>query len=195
MDAARAIAQEVGVASVTLTAVADRAGVHHSAMRRYFNSHKEVLLRLASDGWDRWADAVADGLRERRITPAALAAVLAGTLAADPLFCDLLANVPLHLEHDVEVASVIEFKRSTHDAITRMREAIGAAVPGLGPEVAIDVVTAANAMAATLWQATHPTPPLAQALQGDPSLTYLAPGEFDGTLTRLLTATCVGLMA
>jgi AcrR family transcriptional regulator len=32
---------------VTLTAVADRAGVHHSAARRYFTSHKDVVERTA----------------------------------------------------------------------------------------------------------------------------------------------------
>ena len=45
-----------------LTAVASRAGVHHSAVRRYFTSHKEVLLRLAAEGWVRWSNAVCEQL-------------------------------------------------------------------------------------------------------------------------------------
>jgi len=55
VEAARSLALETGVASVTLTAVASRAGIHYSAVRRYFTSHKEVLLHLAAEGWVRWS--------------------------------------------------------------------------------------------------------------------------------------------
>lgn len=58
MEAARSVALEAGVASVTLTAVATRAGVHYSAVRRYFSSYKEVLLRLAAESWERWSESV-----------------------------------------------------------------------------------------------------------------------------------------
>ena len=194
LDAARALALEQGVAGVTLTAVASRAGVHHSAMRRYFDSHKDVLLRLAADGWSRWADAVRGELDGRTVSPAELAAVLVMTLSADPLFCDLLANVPLHLEHDVPLESVIEFKKIGRDAVETIASAIRSSVPSLA-DSAVDVVTAANALAATLWQATHPAAPLAEAIRRDPSLSVVGPGGFEGTLGRLLTAACEGLSA
>jgi len=158
LDAARTLALEQGVAGVTLTAVASRAGVHHSAMRRYFDSHKDVLLRLAADGWSRWADNVRRELDGRTVSPAELAAVLVMALSADPLFCDLLANVPLHLEHDVPLESVIEFKKIGRDAVETIASAIRNSVPSLA-DSAVDVVTAANALAATLWQATHPAAP------------------------------------
>jgi len=62
VEAARSLALEAGVASVTLTAVASRAGIHYSAVRRYFTSHKEVLLHLAAEGWQRWSDKVCEEL-------------------------------------------------------------------------------------------------------------------------------------
>jgi AcrR family transcriptional regulator len=64
VEAARSLALETGVASVTLTAVANRAGVHYSAVRRHFTSHKEVLLHLAAKGWFRWSNTVCAALRE-----------------------------------------------------------------------------------------------------------------------------------
>ncbi|EUA71825.1 tetR-family transcriptional regulator [Mycobacteroides abscessus subsp. bolletii 1513] len=64
MEAARSLAVESGVTSVTLTAVANRAGVHYSAVRRYFSSHKEVLLHLAAEGWTRWSATVCAALAE-----------------------------------------------------------------------------------------------------------------------------------
>lgn len=54
VEAARSLALDSGVASVTLTDVASRAGVHHSAVLRYFTSHKEMLLQLAAEGWVQW---------------------------------------------------------------------------------------------------------------------------------------------
>src|SRR5246500_3537273 len=62
VEAARSLALETGVASVTLTAVANRAGIHYSAVRRYFTSHKEVLLHLAAEGWERWSTTVCEQL-------------------------------------------------------------------------------------------------------------------------------------
>jgi AcrR family transcriptional regulator len=64
VEAARSLAVESGVASVTLTAVAGRAGIHYSAVRRYFTSHKEVLLHLAAEGWVRWSGTVCEKLTE-----------------------------------------------------------------------------------------------------------------------------------
>jgi AcrR family transcriptional regulator len=191
--AARSLALERGVASVTLTAVAERAGVHHSAVRRYFASYKELLLQLAAEGWDRWAGAVSETLDGRQVPPAELADVLASALAADPLFCDLLANVPLHLEHDVDVERVIEFKKSSGAAVRALSMTIAAAAPRLGAAGALDIVTAANALAATLWQITHPAAALRAALESDPTLALIGPGDFEQTLTRLLHATCAGL--
>jgi hypothetical protein len=165
-------------------------------MRRYFSSHKDVLLRLAAEGWARWAAAVRGALQAQApVTPATVAAVLAAGLAADPLFCDLLANVPLHLEHDVGVEQVAEFKRVSHAAVMAMADAIEGALPRLGARGALDVVTAANALAATLWQVAHPPQPLALAYAGDPAIAPTWALDFEPTLTRLLTATCTGLLA
>ncbi|GII52725.1 transcriptional regulator [Planotetraspora thailandica] len=193
VDAARSLALEKGVAAVTLSAIAERAGVHHSAMRRYFDSHKDVLLQLAAEGWHRWADETTEALRDRQVNAAELARTLVATLAADPLFCDLLANVPLHLEHEVTVDRVVEFKKTSREAVLRLTRAIATATPSLGTARALDVVTAANALAATLWQATHPAPTLRAAFAADPTLTLVKPDDFRDTLTRLLTATCAGL--
>ncbi|GAA5196236.1 TetR family transcriptional regulator [Rugosimonospora acidiphila] len=196
IEAARSLALETGVASVTLTAVADRAGVHHSAMRRYFPSHKDVLLRLATEGWTRWSEFASAALRAQApVTAPTLAEILVSGLDADPLFCDLLANVPLHLEHEAALGHVADFKRISHAALSAMVDAIAEAAPDLDRDRALDVVTAANALAATLWQVGHPPESLARAYSDDPSIAPTWALDFTSTLTRLLTATCVGLCA
>ena len=46
------------------------------------------------------------------MSPSRVAAALADGMAADPLFCDLLANLHLHLEHEVEIERVLEVKQT-----------------------------------------------------------------------------------
>ncbi|WP_329149569.1 TetR family transcriptional regulator [Streptomyces niveus] len=71
---------------MTLNEIAATAGVHASAVRRYFESREGIYLRLAATEWDGWATTV-EGELDRAGTLSArdLAAVLARTLADDPL--------------------------------------------------------------------------------------------------------------
>jgi AcrR family transcriptional regulator len=198
VEAARSLALESGVASVTLTDVANRAGVHYSAVRRYFTSHKEVLLHLAAEGWVRWSNTVCERLRDAGpVSPSRLAKELADALAADPLFCDLLANLHLHLEHEVEIDRVLEVKQISTDAVTSLADAIDQALPGLGRPGAYDVILAAYSLAGPLWQVANPPKKLAAAY-AEAKATDLPPDwniDFTSALTRLIAATCVGLMA
>jgi len=197
VEAARSLAVETGVASVTLTAVANRAGIHYSAVRRYFTSHKEVLLHLAAEGWVRWSNTVCGELAEPGPTsPARVAETLANGLAADPLFCDLLANLHLHLEHEVDIERVVDIRRTISAAAIALADAIEHALPGLGRAGAFDVILAAYSLAAPLWQVANPPKKLAEAY-AEAKATDLPPGwniDFTSALTRLITATCVGLM-
>lgn len=197
VEAARSLALEAGVASVTLTAVAGRAGIHYSAVRRYFTSHKEVLLHLAAEGWVRWSNTVCEKLAEPGLmSPSRVAATLANGLAADPLFCDLLANLHLHLEHEVDVERVVEVKRTSTAAVIALANAIQHALPALGRSGAFDILLAAYSLAATLWQVANPPERLTDAYAEEPEA--LPPEwnlDFASALTRLLTATCIGLMS
>jgi AcrR family transcriptional regulator len=197
VEAARSLAVETGVASVTLTAVASRAGIHYSAVRRYFTSHKEVLLHLAAEGWERWSTKVCDELDQPGpMSPARAAETLANGLAADPLFCDLLANLHLHLEHEVEIERVVEIRRKIAAAATALADAIERALPALHRSGAFDTVIAAYSLAAAFWQIANPPQRLTDAYAEEPDA---LPPEWDldfaAALTRVLTATCVGLVS
>ncbi len=196
VEAARSLALEGGVASVTLTAIASRAGVHYSAVRRYFTSHKEMLLQIAAEGWVRWSETVCQKLREPGpMSPARVAETLAQELAADPLFCDLLANLHLHLEHEVEVERVLGFKHITTTAAMSIAEAIEEALPALGRSGALDTLLAAYSLAAPLWQLAHPPKGVTDAYADEADVPPDWDVDFAPALTRLVTATCVGLLA
>jgi AcrR family transcriptional regulator len=199
VEAARSLAIETGVASVTLTAVAGRAGIHYSAVRRYFTSHKEVLLHLAAEGWVRWSGTVCKELSDagpdgQALSPPRVAEILADALVADPLFCDLLANLHLHLEHEVEPERVVEIRLTISEAATSLADAIERALPAPGRSGAFDILIAAYSLAAAFWQIANPPERLSDVYAKEPEA--LPPEwniDFASALTRVLTATCVGL--
>jgi AcrR family transcriptional regulator len=195
VEAARSLADETGVASVTLTAVASRAGIHYSAVRRYFTSHKEVLLHLAAEGWVRWSNTICEKLAEPGpMSPPRIAETLANGLAADPLFCDLLANLHLHLEHEVHIDRVVEIRRTIAAAAIALADAIERALPALGRSGAFDILIAAYSLAAAFWQIANPPERLTDVYAEEPEV--LPPEwniDFASALTRVLTATCIGL--
>ena len=196
MEAARSLALKTGVASVTLTGVADRAGVHYSAVRRYFSSHREVLLHLAAEGWTRWSNTVCAALREPGpMSPSQVAESLANGLAADPLVCDLLANLHLHLEHEVDLDRVVEIRRTSAAAEMSLADAIEQASPVLGRSGALNVLLAACSLTAYFWQIAHPPQRLIDAFAEEPQVPPDWNLDFASALTRLLTAACVGLLS
>ena len=196
VEAARSLALDTGVASVTLTGVADRAGVHYSAVRRYFSSHKEVLLHLTAEGWTRWSNTVCAALRDPGpMSPSRVAETLANGLAADPLFCDLLANLHLHLEQAVDLDRVVETRRTSAAAEMSLADAIGQALPVLGRSGALNVLLAACSLAAHTWQIAHPPQRLIDAFAEAPQVPPDWNLDFAFALTQLLTATCVGLLS
>jgi AcrR family transcriptional regulator len=149
VEAARSLALETGVASVTLTAVANRAGAHYSAVRRYFTSHKEVLLHLAAEGWFRWSNTVCAALREPGPNVA-----IAGRRDVSQRFGRRLAllrparQLHLHLEYEVDLERVVEVKRISATAVISLADAIEQAFPPLGRPRALDNLLACR----LLWR-------------------------------------------
>lgn len=193
LEAARSLAAETGVATVTLTAIADRVGIHHSAVRRYYTSYKEVLLLLGEEGWRRWATRVCDSLGATdQVPPAQVGRIMAEHFADDPLFCDLLVNLSLHLEREVDVGQVVAFRQVAYDSIRSVAEGIQRACRLFDEESAFDAIAAACSLAAMFWQNAHPPKELIEAI-GDAVVSPNWNMDFLPLLTRVLAATCVGL--
>lgn len=196
LDSARQLAQAQGVRTLTLTAIATRAGVHVSGVRRYFESREEILLVLAGREWTDWADVVVKQLdaSERPVPSATLARLLASSLEERPLFCDLLAHAQVSLEREVSAASVRAYKVAALGATAELTAALTRAVPGLTGAAARNLIAAATALAATLWQTANPGEVLAKLYAEDPSLAH-AQTEFAPRMTQILDALITGLFA
>lgn len=195
LAAARTLAAERGgVRHVTLLAVTEAAGLHPSAVRRYFESKEELLLELAERGWREWREALTAQLgTSNDLGPEQIAAAVAGSLAGQPLFCDLLTHVPLSLEGDVGIERARGYKTHSfaeYDVVVRALTAAGTM-----PEAQVqDLITVAMGLTANLWQISHPTPALAALYAEVPRWGHVAL-DFEPRLTRLLQSTAVGLAA
>ncbi|WP_116209554.1 TetR/AcrR family transcriptional regulator [Streptomyces olivoreticuli] len=211
LAAAARLATVSGIRSVTLTDIATEVGMHKSAMLRYFETREEIFLRLAAAGWVEWSQAVrgqladaapgtddensADAVngvdREPRLQ--AVAGLLAESLVARPLFCDLLAHTPMNLERNVSLESVRSFKLTAIAEVAAVGEALRR-VAALSPAQAGDVVATATAMAGALWQMAAPGTELRRLYESDPGLAH-AVVDVAPRLTDILSALLRGYSA
>ncbi|MER8057939.1 MULTISPECIES: TetR family transcriptional regulator [unclassified Streptomyces] len=192
LDAARALGRVRGVRDVTLTDIAAAVGMHKSALLRYFETREQIFLALTAEGWREWsAELRADLGRRAGATPAEVAAVLAGTLAARPMFCDLLAQAPLNLERNVSIESVRSFKLVTLKEVELIGGELGRLL-GLDESQAVDTIATATSLAGALWQMATPGPRLRELYTSDPRLGH-AVVEVEPRLNRVLSAYLTGV--
>jgi AcrR family transcriptional regulator len=207
LNAARSLAAENGVSRVTLTDIADAVAMHKSAMLRYFETREEIFLHLAAEAWQEWSAALchapgmlaaagtadaAAGTADAAAGTADVAAAIAATLASRGLFCDLLAQTPLHLERNVSLDAVRAYKLITMAEVDRLVSAIRAALPSLTEQNAVDVIATATSLAGTFWHIATPGPEVAALYRSDPRLAH-AILEIQPGLTRILTALLDGM--
>ena len=185
LAAARKLGTRDGVRAVTLTDIAAEAGVHKSAVLRYFETREAVFLLLTAEHWQDWAKALEQALPEPA-RPEQVAAVLAGTLSDRPLFCDLLAHAPLNLERGVSLAAVRSFKMTAIAEAEAVSAALCLALP-LTLDQAGNVVATATAMAGALWQMAAPGTELRRFYEDTPELAH-AVIEVGPRLSSILTA-------
>ncbi|MGK3207890.1 TetR family transcriptional regulator [Amycolatopsis sp. MEPSY49] len=192
LTAARELAVDRGVREVTLTEVTSRVGLHPSALRRYFESREELLLELAEQGWSEWRERLLTDLGGRRLTAVGIADVVAGSLDALPLFCDLQTHVGLSLEGAVRLERARRYKTAASESFDAMTAALVAAGEGLDTEGARTILTAAMSCAAYLFQLSRPSPTLRRLYDEVPRWAHSAL-RFREQLTTLLRAVALGV--
>jgi AcrR family transcriptional regulator len=193
MDAARSLALEKGVRTVTLTDIAARTGINKSAVLRYVETREDIYLRLTAECWTRWAAALREALGERTDgTADELAGTLCRTVVDQPLLCDLLAHAPLHLERHVSADAVLAYKLAALAALDDMVET-GARFQSALDEAAIrELIGTLSLLAGGLWQISTPPEALARLYTEEPRLAH-AVVDFLPRLTSAARALAAGL--
>lgn len=201
LDAARRLGAARGIRSVTLTDIAEAVGMHKSALLRYFETREQIFLRLTANGWRQWSSTVRSELEAAATSESAAASsadcvaeILAASLAAQPMFCDLLAQAPLNLERNVSLESVLEFKLVTLEEVAAISEVLRRILPRLTSEQAIDVIAASTALSGAYWQMATPGPAIEDLYRTDPRLVH-AVVDVQGRVSRTLKAMLEGFSA
>src|ERR1051325_8727948 len=110
LGAAHELAQDSGVARVSLGDIAAAVGLAKSNVLRYFGTREEIYLRLMWRGGHARA---------------------AGGYADRPLYCDLTAHAETMLEHNVSVDALRVHKRWAIDTYFTVGRQITSACPQL----------------------------------------------------------------
>lgn len=194
LQAARTLAKEHGIRAITLTEIANTIGMHKSALLRYFETREQIFLVLAGQGWREWSPAFRAELSRAETIDAGLAArIFARTLVARPLFCDLLAHVPLNLERNVSVARVRDFKLIALEEVAAIVSYLKGRLD-LSTMQAANVVSTAVAMAGALWQMATPGPDVARLYREEPLLAH-AIVDVEPRLADILSGLITGYLA
>ena len=181
LAAAEALARESAVRDVSLGDVARRVGLAKSNLLRYFESREEIFLTLLLREWREWRAEAAEQPD---------AAGLARTLAARPLFCDLLGEQAAVLERNVSAESVRSFRAASIELVRELAADVATASQ-LRADDAFEVVAAALLIAAGLYPLTNPAPHVVAIYAEAPGL--LQP-DLEGRLRGLLTTLIAGYL-
>ncbi len=192
LGAALALWPRTGFAQLTMTAVAENAGIAKGTVYLYFASKEELLLALVAEQFDEWFDALAVQLDRRAdsLTAAAFAELCASSLADRTAFAGMVAILESILEHNIDLATARRFKAGLRtrvlDAGARLERAL-ALHAGQGPRLLMHV----HALVVGLWHMANPAPVMREALTApDLSLFRI---DFAPELSYVLTALIQGL--
>jgi AcrR family transcriptional regulator len=164
--AARRLLATEGLAEIGLSAIAREAGVAKSNVYRYFGSREEILLAILADDIATWLATL-----DRELAPladagdtATVARLLAGSIAALPRTCELIAAASM-LEHHLTPKAAAQFKAHLLDLSIRVRNAIHVALPAISVERAATFVRYLHASIAGLWPMANPGPAMAAVVR------------------------------
>lgn len=201
LDAAAAMLGEMPVAEVTLNELSRRVGLAKSNVLRYFESREAVLLELLDAAWRDWLAELAQTLvrtSSEATTGAArgdeLAAILATSLAARPVLCDLLSAQAAVLERNVSPAVAAAYKRAAVADVTALAGLVLRCVPELGDHDAMRFAGAAVMVTGAIWQSTQPSAAMLAAYESDAALGAMRL-DFTATLREVLEVLVAGLLA
>ena len=189
------------VAQVTLNELSRRVGLAKSNVLRYFESREAVLLELLDSAWQEWLTRLeADlGAAIDAAAPAAgrgdqLAAVLAASLAARPVLCDLLSAQAAVLERNVSPEVAATYKRAALAGVTRLGRLLHRYLGSSGSMTPERLAAGTVLVAGALWEHAQPSAAVLAAYEADPALAVMRT-DFTATLREVLEVLIAGLLA
>ena len=132
IDAAWQLFTSSGYPAITMAGVAEHAGLAKGTLYLYFNTKEELFLAVLAQQFQAWMDELDARLAAGAATVAAVAEPICDTLARRAPLVRLLAILHTILEHNIELASALEFKQMLRERLARTGALLEAALPALG---------------------------------------------------------------
>lgn len=188
---------EMSATELSLNELSRRVGLAKSNVLRYFESREAILLELLDGEVSDWTHEL-----ERTPVPAAdsavargnrLAELMATTLAARPVLCDLLAAQGSVLERNVSTEVVLRHKRSAGTVVQRLAAVTTAWVPELSRDAATQAIAIGLIIAGGAWPASQPTEAVCAAYDAEPAVAGMRM-DFAELVTQTVALTISGLL-
>lgn len=195
LEAALKLALRDGIRNISLADIAKNVGMHKTALLRYFETREDIYLHLAIEAWQNWADVLGAELKSLATGDVRGVALAVGrTLEDRPFLCDLFTHSPLNLERNVSAQTLFGFKLAAFTAVQSLANALQVVLPELSERDCTDVIGAMSAIAAALWQISHPPQAVAQLYVENPQLAFPY-GDFVATIARFTEIMILGMRA
>lgn len=197
LAAATQLLADTRVADLSLNELARRVGLAKSNVLRYFESREAVLLELYGREFASWLDALETELDARGTTsartPESLAAVVASTAAARPVFAELCAAAPGILEHNISGPVARDYKRALLADTARLG-ALASPWIGDDPRDVLVFVGTVTLGIGGIWSSCRLSPGMAEAYRLDRELARFRV-DFQPSLETLVLTVIRGLTA
>ena len=156
LQAARALAEEVGPIELGLNELGRRSGVSKPNIYRYFESREEILLRLYVEELIAVVKALEGPLRPG-LDVRGVAAVLARELLSRPLLCQLSGMAAAILEHNISAPTIAAVKGELLAMLPQAVAALRRSLPWLSEADGAFALQTIGLQLAGLWPAANPS--------------------------------------
>jgi AcrR family transcriptional regulator len=201
LDTAAAMLAEMSVAQLSLNELSRRVGLAKSNVLHYFESREAVLLELLDTSARQWLTRVTDELAaevDPRMTAAErgdrLVAVVATSLEAEPVLCDLVSAQAAVLEHNVSPEVAARYKHAAAGLVGAFATLVLRHLPELGEADAQRLGAALIVVLGAVWNYAQPSAAMLAAYATDPSLAAMRM-DFCVSLRQMLEVFVSGLFA
>ncbi|MFD9702637.1 TetR/AcrR family transcriptional regulator [Lentzea sp. NPDC059081] len=196
LGAAAAMLTEMPVAELTLTALSRRVCLAKANVLRYFESREAVLLELLEAEIAEWIDAiegeeVTGSVRERVDR---LADLVATSLTARPVLCELISTQTTVLERNISTETAVRHKRVARAHFEASIRFAAQQLPELGDEGAGVLMETLLLMMIAAWPSSRPPQAVLDAYAADPALA-ITRVDFTDVVRRTVEVTASGLLA
>lgn len=153
-------------AELTMTDVAEAAGLSKAALYRYFDTKEALFLEVEAERLGEWLEALGAELEalHRPASAESVARAVADTLVARPGLPRLLALLHVSMEHNVPFEAALAFKRALHGWLVRLGGQLEAALGDLPPGAGLGAALQIHALCIGLWQMTDAGPVMRRLL-------------------------------